>query len=41
MVNHAAAETCGATGLGATEEEPIFRQFFTQLAQQCGRPVVL
>jgi hypothetical protein len=24
-----------------TEEEPIFRQFFTQLAQQCGRPVVL
>lgn len=23
-----------------TEEEPIFRQFFTQLAQRCGRSVV-
>ena len=23
-----------------TEEEPLFRQFFTQVAQSCGRPVV-
>jgi hypothetical protein len=23
-----------------TEEEPLFRQFFTYLGQQCGRPVV-
>lgn len=23
-----------------TEEEPLYRQFFTQLAQLCGRPVV-
>jgi hypothetical protein len=23
-----------------TEEEPLYRQFFTQVAQLCGRPVV-
>jgi len=23
-----------------TEEEPLYRQFFTQVAQVCGRPVV-
>jgi hypothetical protein len=23
-----------------TEEEPFYRQFFTQVAQSCGRPVV-
>jgi hypothetical protein len=24
-----------------TEEEPLYRQFFTQVGQLCGRPVVL
>jgi hypothetical protein len=24
-----------------TEEEPVYREFFTYLAQQCGRPVVI
>jgi hypothetical protein len=24
----------------STEEEPLYRQFFTQVAQMCGRPVV-
>jgi hypothetical protein len=24
----------------STEEEPLYRQFFTQVAQLCGRPVV-
>jgi len=24
----------------ATEEEPLYRQFFTQVGQLCGRPVV-
>ena len=24
-----------------TEEEPLYRQFFTQVAELCGRPVVL
>ena len=36
--------TVGVTTYGLTiaiEEEPTFRQFVTQLAELCGRPVVL
>jgi hypothetical protein len=41
-VQHKAKSTQGSSVelVIRTEEEPIYRQFFTQVAQLCGRPVV-